>query len=69
MGINITQSQGVTVVFMNDYNVTINGKTYKKPSKGNRMSTIDGTVYINGYVFNNGKFKRSLLAIWFNYLS
>ena len=42
--------------------VYIDGKEYKKPGRGNTSVQIDNKIYINGYEFKNGKFKRSLRA-------
>ena len=43
-------------IFMNDTHITINDNTYKKPSKGNHISVINNTIYVNQYKFNKGKF-------------
>lgn len=56
------------VVIMNDKNIIIDHKTYPKPSKGNNMTTIDGKVYVNGFRFKKGKFKRSIVAVFHNYI-
>ena len=34
------------------------------PSKGYSSTVIDGKVYIDGYEFKNGKWKRTLRALW-----
>lgn len=34
------------------------------PSKGYSSTVIDGKVYIDGYEFKNGKWKRTLGALW-----
>ena len=67
MGENIVNVNGNSIC-MNNTEVTINGKTYKKPGVGNAISTINGVIYINNYVFKDGKFKFSLWAIWYNWL-
>lgn len=45
--------------------VTINGVELPPvPSKGWNSTVIDGKVYIDGYEFKNGKWKRTLRALW-----
>ena len=45
--------------------VTINGVTLPPvPSKGYNSTIIDGKVYIDGYEFKNGKWCRTLKALW-----
>ena len=45
--------------------VTINGvKLPPVPSKGYSSTVIDGKVYIDGYEFKNGKWKRTPRALW-----
>lgn len=34
------------------------------PSKGNNSTIIDSKVYVDGYEFKNGKWKRPLAALW-----
>ena len=34
------------------------------PSKGYCSTVINGKVYIDGYEFKNGKWKRTLKALW-----
>ena len=34
------------------------------PSKGYSSTVINGKVYIDGYEFRNGKWKRTLRALW-----
>lgn len=43
--------------------VVINGKEYKKPGIGNTLVQSNNHIFINGYEFKNGKFKRTLRAI------
>ena len=35
------------------------------PSKGYCSTVINGKVYIDGYEFKNGKWKRTLKALWY----
>ena len=45
--------------------VTINGVELPPvPSKGRNSTVINGKVYIDGYEFKNGKWKRTLRALW-----
>lgn len=34
------------------------------PCKGYNSTVIDGKVYLDGYEFKNGKWKRTLRALW-----
>ena len=34
------------------------------PSKGYNSTVVNGKVYIDGYEFKNGKWKRTLIALW-----
>ena len=34
------------------------------PSKGYNSTVIDGKVYIDGYEFKDGKWRRTLRALW-----
>lgn len=46
--------------------VTINGMELPPvPSNGHSSTVIDGKVYIDGYEFKNGKWKRTLRALWY----
>lgn len=46
-----------------DNKVIINGKEHKKPGVGNTLVQSNNHIFINGYEFKNGKFKRTLRAI------
>lgn len=48
---------------MVDNKLIINGKEYKKPGIGNTLVQNNNHIFINGYEFKNGKFKRTLRAI------
>jgi hypothetical protein len=46
--------------------VTINGVELPPvPSSGYNSTVIDGKVYIDGYEFKNGKWRRTLKALWY----
>ena len=52
-----------TVVIGNE--VTINGvKMPPCPAKGRNSTVINGKVYIDGYELVNGKWKKTLRALW-----
>lgn len=36
------------------------------PAKGNNTTIINRKVYIGGYEFKNGKWKRTFKALWHN---
>lgn len=58
---NIQISNSCTVI---GNRVTINGVELPPvPSKGYCSTVIDGKVYIDGYEFKNGKWKRTLRAL------
>lgn len=48
--------------------VTINGvKMPPCPAKGHNSTIIDNKVYLNGYELVNGKWKRTLKALWYKW--
>lgn len=52
-------------VVVNGKDVMINGETLPPPpSKGKSITTIDNKVFIDGYEFKNGKWCRTLRALW-----
>lgn len=55
--------QGSTIFTCGD-RVYINNVGYKKPGRGNTIVQSNGRIFINGYEFKNGKFKRTLRAIF-----
>lgn len=61
---NCTQiSNNNQTINMVDNKVIINGKEYKKPGIGNILVQNNNHIFINGYEFKNGKFKRTLRSI------
>ena len=46
--------------------IEINGVKYSFPKgvKGHSISQIDNHIFIDGYEFVNGQFKRTLKALW-----
>ena len=61
---NIIQSSKNTIVVGNK--VWINDTLLPPvPCKGSNITTIDDKVYIDGYEYKNGKWKRTLKAFWY----
>lgn len=59
---NIQISDSCTVI---GNKVIVNGVELPPvPSKGHNSMIINGKVYIDGYEFKNGKWKRTLRALW-----
>ena len=58
------------IQFNDDYivhgnRVIINGVELPPvPSSGNNSTVINGKVYIDGYEFKRGKWRRTLSALW-----
>ena len=62
MPYNIQISDSCTVIGNKG---TINGVELPPvPSKGYNNTVINGKVYIDGYEWKNGKWKRTLRALW-----
>ena len=60
---NIQMSNG-TVVIGN--RVWINGKELPQcPTLGKDITQINNKVYIDGYEYKNGKWRRTLKALWY----
>jgi hypothetical protein len=48
--------------------VYINGKELPPvPSAGRNSTVINGKVYIDGYEFKHGKWKKTLKALWYKW--
>lgn len=59
---NYMVSEGTTVI---GNRVIINGEELPPcPAKGYTSAIIDGKVYIDGYEFKRGKWRRTLKALW-----
>ena len=62
------QENGKTYSIVNSREkwIEINGIRYKFPKrvKGHSVSQIDNHIFIDGYEFIDGKFKRTLKALW-----
>lgn len=49
-----------------DKKVNINGKVLDKPGRGNTQTIINGKIFINGFQYKDGVFKRTLASIWYS---
>ena len=62
------QENGKTYSIVNSREkwIEINGVRYKFPKrvKGHSISQINNHIFIDGYEFVNGRFKRTLKALW-----
>ena len=62
------QENGKTYSIVNSREkwIEINGVRYKFPKrgKGHSVSQVDNHIFIDGYEFINGKFKRTLRALY-----
>ena len=62
---NSIQQSNNNIVRVLGNRVWINGKELPlAPGKGRNVTQIDGKVYIDGYEFKNGKWRRTLAALW-----
>lgn len=55
--VSITQSNGKVIVNNVEYDLP-------NKSKASSVTVVNGKVYINGYELVNGKWKRTLTALW-----
>lgn len=56
---------GITII---GNKICINGKEILDAPKrtwGNSITTVNDKIYINGYEFKNGEWKRTLTALWY----
>ena len=65
----IVQTQNGHTIALNNDKLVINGKTYDLPKRlqnrnGHSLTQVDNKIYIDGYEFRDGKFKRSLVALF-----
>lgn len=62
------QENGKTYSIVNSREkwIEINGVRYKFPKrvKGHSVSQIDNHIFVDGYEFKDGKFKRTLRALY-----
>lgn len=56
------------VIIVGNKGVFINGKEYPLPDgKSTNSTIIDNHVFVNGYELKNGKWKKTLRAIFYKY--
>lgn len=61
---NIQVDRGTCVV-VNRNQVMVNGEELPPaPSRGNSTSIVNNKVFIDGYEFKHGKWRRTLRALW-----
>lgn len=65
---NYIKNNGFEII-VNDTQIIYNNVSYNLPKncKGHSNTIINGKVYIDGYEFRNGKFKKTLMALWHKY--
>lgn len=58
--------QNVSIVYIKNRKIIKNKKEYDIPKhiRGNNVTQINGEIFIDGYEFINGQFKRTLKALW-----
>ena len=61
---SVSVSRQGSTIFTCGKKVYINNVGYTKPGRGNTIVQSNGRIFINGYEFKNGKFKRNLRAIF-----
>ena len=54
-------------VFINDNYLNFKGIKYPLPCKPTNVTTIGEKVFVNGYEFKNGKWKKTIKAIFHKY--
>lgn len=61
---NVVVNGNNSCIICREY-VQINGVVLPPaPGKGSNVTTINNKVYINGYEYKNGKWRRTLKALW-----
>ena len=62
---NYMEQNGVVVI---GNRVIVNGKELPScPSKGRNITTINGKTYIDGYEYKNGKWRKTIKALFHKY--
>ena len=58
--------QNVSIVEIKNRKIIKNKKEYDIPKyiRGNNVTQINGEIFIDGYEFVNGQFKKTLKALW-----
>ena len=67
--ISITENGKYSIINTKERYVEIGGYKYPFPRgmKGRCVSQINEKVYIDGYEFKNGKFKKTLKALYYKW--
>ena len=63
-------SQNGKEIIIDNNNLYYQGEKYSLPKickNGSRVTMINGKVFINGYEFKDGKFKKTLRALFHKY--
>lgn len=57
------------IYILDDDYLIIDNIKYELPkkSRSNNITMINNKIYVNGYEFKNGKFKRTLKSIWYKF--
>lgn len=60
------KKQNGSIIDIKNRKIIKNKKVYDIPKyiRGNNITQIDGEIFIDGYEFVNGQFKRTLKALW-----
>ena len=62
--VNVVVNGNNSCIICREY-VQINGVVLPSaPGKESNITTINDKVYINGYEYKNGKWRRTLKALW-----
>ena len=61
-----SKNQNSSIIDIKNRKIIKNKKVYDIPKhiRGNNITQIDGKIFIDGYEFVNGQFKRTLKALW-----
>lgn len=62
------QFQGHTYTLQDEY-LYVDDAGYKLPRKSrtHSITTINDKIYVNGYEFKDGKFRKTLKSIWYKH--
>ena len=65
----IIQNQNGQAIMLDSSSLLVNGVAYELPESiknrsGHSLAQVNKKIFIDGYEFRNGKFRRSLLALF-----
>lgn len=65
----IFQEQDGQTIMLDSSSLLVNGVAYELPENikhrsGHNLAQVNNKIYIDGYEFRNGKFRRSLAALF-----